>query len=216
MSTLNFNKVSEGSTLNFTKDRNIDLGSAGNIMINLNWGVPAGAGSVDLDSSLTLISSGAAAAPSTGLLGRMFGAAKAAVVGKGISAFVHCFDKSCGKGVKHHGDDRTGSWASGEFIEIDATKLESNICEIVPGILSYSGHDMSTLPFAHVRVYLGTKDRVDVPLFEADLKAVPRGTMGAVFGKLTKNEAGEWSWTTQQKLSSARSFDALKAMSATL
>lgn len=193
MSQLNFSKVAQGSSLNFAKDLSVDISSS-NLVINIDWGKLDGR-SVDLDSCLALVSAGSA---KPGLLGRMFGGSS------DPKAFVHCFDKSCGAndGVYHHGDDTTGSWAGGEFIEVDMSKLGSDIAAIIPSVLSYSNTDMSRLPFAHMKVYIGTKAKVEKPLFEVDLTGMNSSVRGAQFGKLVKNSDGEWVWTTDVKYTS--------------
>lgn len=224
MSALNFQKAAQGSSLNFTKDLGLDFSKSlgGNIMINLNWGTNNATRSVDIDLALALVNVGAASqVKKPGLFGKLIGRKDEVVVNtnaRSVKSFVHCFSRDCanGDGITHHGDDTTGAWSDGEFIEIDPTKIGSDVNELLPSILSFSGHRLKDLPFAHMKVYIGTKNVVSKPLFEVDLTNLSSGDMGAQFGKLVRTEDG-WEWTTDIKktsVSGGRGFHALKELAA--
>ncbi|CAL9963548.1 hypothetical protein VPHD148_0079 [Vibrio phage D148] len=230
MSTLNFQKATQGSSLNFSKDLGLDFskGLGGNIMINLNWGTNERTRSVDIDLALAVVA-GAKQNPTVstevkkaGFFGKLIGKKDETITtttpaaGKSVKTLVHCFDKTGarGDGIIHHGDDTSGSWADGEFIEIDVTKIGNSIQELIPSILSYSGHELSDLPFAHMKVYVGSKNAVVKPLFEVDLTNLQRGDMGAQFGKLVRS-GDSWEWTTDIKktnVAGSRGFKALKEL----
>lgn len=212
MSTLNFQKATQGSSLNFQKDMGVDITNS-NLVINVNWG-----GRADLDSCLALISGNSTTPAKKGFFSKLLGGGSSSGPGN-LKSFTHCFGLSAGRGdgVKHHGDDTTGSWSDGEFIEIDMSKLGSDVTEIIPSVLSYDGTDMSNLPHAKMMVYLGTKNSVSKPLFEVDLTGMSNSTRGAQFGKLVKNSAGEWVWTTDVKYtttSGSSGFNKLKELAA--
>lgn len=212
MSQLDFTKAESGTSLNFSKDLGVDMSNA-NIVINIDWG-KIGGRSVDLDSCLALIAGGnSQEAPKKGFLSKIFGGGGSN--SSTLKSFTYCFGQSNGRGdgVTHHGDDTTGSWSNGEFIEINTSKLGADVTEIIPSVLAYSNTDMSSLPFAHMRVYVGTKTKVEKPLFEVDLTDMSRSVRGAQFGKLVKNSDGEWVWTTDVKyttVSGSSGFDKLK------
>ena len=191
--TLNFAKATQGTTLNFSKDLGVDMSNV-NIVLNVNWTANL---SVDLDSCLALVS-GESSGSKPGFLSKLFGAKSDS---SNVKAFVHTFDRRCGDndGVKFHGDDLTGGWASGEFIEIDTSKLGDDVTEIIPSVLAYSNVALNSLDSAGMRVYIGTPTKVVKPLFEVDLTDMSSSVRGAQFGKLVKNSAGEWEWITDIK-----------------
>lgn len=211
MSTLNFNKVSQGSSLNFSKDLGLDFskGLGGNIMINLNWETNQ---SVDIDLALAVIAGGNTApvvvekVEKAGFFSKLVGGKDKVTTetlpanGRTLKSFPHCFSKSCAKGdgIIHHGDDTTGAWSDGEFIEIDPSKIGADVMELIPSILSYSRHQLNSLKSADLKVYIGTKNKVVTPLFQADLTNLKSGDLSAQFGKLVRDGAS-WTWTTDIK-----------------
>lgn len=200
MTQLNFTKASAGTSLNFAKDLGVDMSNS-NIVINIDWGNLNGR-SVDLDSCLAVITRSTSEPVKKGFFAKLLGGNESS--NSKLKSFVHCFDLHSGAtdGIKHHGDDTTGSWSGGEFIEINTSKLGNDVLELIPSVLAYSNVNMSELPFAHMRVYVGTKSRVDQPLFEVDLTGMSSSVRGAQFGKLVKNDSGEWIWTTDVKYTS--------------
>lgn len=213
MSTLNFQKASQGSSLNFTKDLGLDFSKSlgGNIMINLNWGTNAATRSVDIDLALAVIQT-TTEVKKAGFMSKLFGG-KDSEAGRKVKGFVHCFDKVCsrGDGIIHHGDDTTGAWSDGEFIEIDPTKIGADVQELLPSILSYSNHRLKDLPFAHMKVYIGTKNSVVKPLFEVDLTNLNSSDKGAQFGKLVRS-GDSWEWTTDIKKTSIAGSSGFRAL----
>ena len=195
---LNFTKVEQSEVLSFDKSDFENLGED-KLMININWGASNGR-SVDLDTNLAVIAE--MERESNGFLGFF----KNKSVERACEHFIYYANRfgASNAGIVHKGDDMTGCWSDGEFIEIDLGKVPTDL-ELVPSVVSYSGDDISGLPFAHMRVYIGTAERVSKPLFEVDLTGVKRGTRSAIFGKLF-NEGGEWKWKTNIYYSPSRNF----------
>jgi len=218
--SLDFAKQTQGSSLDFSKDLGVDL-SKSNIIINLNWGVPAGRSSVDLDSNLATIVGGQKVMvekKTGGILG--FGSKTVTVEeerGKRLKGYAYYGNKDACRsdGVKHHGDDLTGASAEGEFIEIDGSKIGADVTELVPSLASFSGDDFSSLPFAYMRVYVGTTTKIEKPLFEVDLTDVKRGTRSAIFGKLVR-DGQSWKWVTDTRYFKSGSNNMLREESAKL
>ena len=224
MSQLNFAKVNQGSSLNFVKDLGLDFskGIGGNIMINLNWVTNQ---SVDIDLALAVIQGGSeASTPTTtvkkaGILSKLFGGKdKVETVSDRtkLKSFPHCFQLGAGSGdgITHHGDDTSGAWSDGEFIEIDVSKIGADVIELIPSILSYSNHSLKSLDSADLKVYIGTTKKVVTPLFEVDLTNLSSSAKGAQFGKLIR-EGDSWVWTTDVKTTTIGGnvgFNALKAL----
>ena len=90
------------------------------------------------------------------------------------------------KGVLHHGDDRTGAWAKGEFIEIDLDHLNPNVDTLTFTVLSFSGHSFSQLPFAEMKVCTGSPNRPVKGLVHHELTKFKPGTRTVVLAQMKK------------------------------
>ncbi len=197
--TLNFDKFENGSTLNFDKastDVKID-----NIVVSLNWTYHR---DCDLDVCVALVhnpegyggSSESTTLEKAGFFKKLFGGKdESPVSGRRVVDFVYFGNKKA-QGVKHMGDDTTGRREAGEFIYVDLKALPSNVNEVIPSNLSYDGTRFSDLDTACMRVYVGDKQRVDLPLLEVDLKGQSSEVMGGESGRLLRGKDGEWVWTT--------------------
>lgn len=103
--------------------------------------------------------------------------------------------------VRHSGDDLVGDIKKddkldNELITIDLLKLNPAISKIVFILNSYKGQDFATIPYAHIRLYEGTKQRMGASFAEFNVAADPKfsGYVSMIMGKLTK-ERGEWQFT---------------------
>lgn len=208
---ISFDKVEQGQSLSFEKGSSTEIK---NITINLNWGKykPNPSARVDIDLALAMLT-GETNEVKKGFFKNLLGGSSSS---SNLAHFVHCFDRFCAQriGTEHMGDDTSGSWTEGEFIEIDVTKLPSNITSLIPSILSYSGHALKDLEFAYMKVYAGTAENLERPLFEVDLKNLDASVMSAQFGRLVRNGAS-WKWTTDLKYGDTRGtggFTQLKKM----
>ena len=100
--------------------------------------------------------------------------------------------------IYHSGDDRTGDIGGddgldNEVITVDLTRVNPAIDKIVFFLNSFEGHDFATVPFASLRLYEGTPNRVDNVYATYDVANDPayRGHVSMVLGKLYKKN-GEW------------------------
>lgn len=219
--SLNFTKVETNQTLNFAKD----FGEAvtGVISGNLNWGKINGR-SVDLDSILVMKSSGQPVAAQTtvkkaGFISKLFGGKDEVVTtpasngGRpGIKDTIY-FGNLKGQGVKHHGDDLTGAWAKGEYIEVDLNALPSDVDELVFSVISFSGHNFADLPFASFELFTGTPNRQGRGLISYELTEFSRGVKACVMAQVKKNAQGEWEVTAKKIEGHSGSVNAAKELS---
>lgn len=100
----------------------------------------------------------------------------------------------CGA-IKHSGDDQTGDMdgddgLDNEVIVVDLDRVDSSANSIVFVLNSFRGHDFKAIPFATIRLYEGTPDRVDNVLatFNIANDAKFAGSVSMVMGKLYKNK----------------------------
>lgn len=102
-------------------------------------------------------------------------------------------------GALHHsGDDLTGDMdgddgLDNEIISVDLTRVSPEIDRIFFFINNVGAEDFSTIPFAKIRMYEGTPDRVDEVQAEFDVVRDPsyRGKTAMIMGKLYKRE-NQW------------------------
>lgn len=205
---LNFNKVSVGQSINFSKDFTTPV--TGKISFNLNWG-KINNQPVDLDSILVMESRKGinntikVKRPLTTLqkilkfLGFKINEVFDQVKSKDTSTKVVYFGNLQSQGVIHHGDDRTGAWAKGEFIEVDLDNLNPNIDTLTFVVLSFSKHDFSSLPFAEIKVSKGTPSNPIEGLVEHNLTNFNKGTRNIVLAQLVRNDQNEWVLTAMSK-----------------
>jgi len=104
-------------------------------------------------------------------------------------------------GIKHSGDDTTGDMEGddgldNEVISIDLSAVDSNAEQIVFILNSYRGQDFKDIPFASIRIYEGTADRVDNVFATYDVANDEKfaGAMSMVMGKLYKHN-GNWKFS---------------------
>lgn len=192
MSQLDFTKAEVGTSLNFSKDLGVTA-SENVLTFNGDWGMINGR-SVDLDVVLVLKdTSGNTSTKPAGFFKSLLGgktSSSSTIVDTYYTRLLG--GKETGPGIKHHGDDTTGSSAGGEFIEVDTNKLPSNVNELVFSIFSFSGHAFGDLPFASVKVHTGTPTAPGRGLVSMDLTGFKSSTKAIAVAKFTKNSAGEW------------------------
>ncbi|MBF0108930.1 MAG: TerD family protein [Magnetococcales bacterium] len=114
--------------------------------------------------------------------------------------------------IRHSGDDRTGD-AGGddgldnEIITVDFSRVDAGIDKVVFVLNSYKGQDFATVPFARIRIYEGSPERVDNVLATFDIAADPKyaGHVSMVMGRFYRHQ-GAWKFaaigdsTTDRKL----------------
>lgn len=175
--------LTKGSTLNLLKD---DRNRLTHFCVGLNWGTIQRKSfwrkqleAVDLDGSAAL-----------------------------FSADNRCLEtvffrnlRSSDGAVLHSGDDLVGDTKGddkmdNELISIDLLKLNPAVHKIVFILNSYKGQDFATIPYAHIRLYEGTKKRMGTSFAEFNVAAEPQfsGYVSMLMGKLVK-ERGEWQFT---------------------
>lgn len=202
-SQLNFQKIQTGQTLNFSKDFGAKID--GIISFNLNWGQINGM-AVDLDAFLVMEHRGHPQQVQQAQ--QEFPKAKSfwermkdiitcgeeeprSVSGLTNQSNTIYFGNKVAKGVIHHGDDRTGAWSKGEFIEIDLNKIPEHIDTLTFSVLSFSGHSFGSLPFASIKVFTGKPNQPQRGLVEHELTRFNSSTMTVVIARMMKIN-GEW------------------------
>lgn len=106
-----------------------------------------------------------------------------------------------GKGIQHSGDDLTGDMdgddgLDNEVIVVNLSQVRSETDQIVFVLNSFQGQDFKDIPFASIRLYEGTPDRVDKIHATFDIANDPKffGSVSMVMGKLYKKN-GQWKFT---------------------
>jgi len=160
-------------------------GKLNNFCIGANWGAIATKGffggdkkkAVDLDLSVGL-----------------FDAKKT------LSSIIY-FGNLSESGILHSGDDTTGDvdgddGLDNEVININLSQISSNIEQVVFVLNSFRGEDFAKIPFASIRLYEGTPDRVDniVATFDIASDAKFAGYVSMILGKLYRRN-GEWKFS---------------------
>ncbi len=104
-------------------------------------------------------------------------------------------------GIKHSGDDTTGDTdgddgLDNEVISINLSEVDSHAEQIVFILNSYRGQDFKDIPFASIRIYEGTADRVDNIFATYDIANDERfaGAMSMIMGKLYRHN-GSWKFS---------------------
>lgn len=220
---LDFKKVDTGTTLNFTKDFGEIV--SGKVTFNLNWGKINGR-SVDLDAFLVMEARDRTpkqpqvvpVEPSTvDRLKSMFGMKLTKTIDLVASSDFNTKTVYYGnlqeRGVVHHGDDLTGAWAKGEYIEVDLDKLNPNIDTLTFSVLSFSGHRFCDLPFASIQVFRGTPKQQILGLIEHELTQFKPDTKTVVMAQLKRNTQFEWELTALKQESSSKSSNGVTALS---
>ena len=101
-------------------------------------------------------------------------------------------------GITHSGDDLTGDddgddGLDNEVIKVKLSDLPSNVEHVVFILNSFTGHDFHKVPFASIRLYEGTPERVDNVVATYNIATDPSfsGYVSMLLGKLYKRN-GEW------------------------
>ncbi len=104
-------------------------------------------------------------------------------------------------GVKHSGDDTTGDvdgddGLDNEVVQINLSQIPANVEQLVFVLNSFKGDDFATIPFASIRLYEGTPDRVNdiVATYNIASDAQFAGYVSMVLGKLYRRN-GEWKFS---------------------
>ncbi len=100
---------------------------------------------------------------------------------------------STDRAVRHSGDDQVGDTdgddgLDNEIITVDLSRLHPGIEKIVFILNSYRGHDFAVVPFAHIRLYEGTPERVQSVFAKFDIAKDPKfsGHVSMIMAKLYK------------------------------
>jgi tellurium resistance protein TerZ len=103
-------------------------------------------------------------------------------------------------GVKHSGDDLVGDdeddGLDNEVIQVNLPQLNPNVEQVVFILNSFKGQDFATIPYASIRLYEGTPDRVNEVFATYEVAKEPQfaGYVSMVLGKLYKRN-GEWKFS---------------------
>ena len=173
-------------TISLQKGQKISLekdgGSVSKVCVGVNWGAIEGRGffggkkmiAVDLDASVGVFDA------SRELIDIVY------------------FGNLRGQGINHSGDDLTGDMdgddgLDNEVIVVDLDRVSTSADQIVFVLNSFQGQDFKDIPFASIRLYEGTPERVDNILATYDVANDPqfRGAVSMVMGKMYKNN-GKW------------------------
>ncbi len=100
--------------------------------------------------------------------------------------------------MNHSGDDTQGDVGGddgldNEIVTVDLSKLQPNVEKLAVFLTSFRGQDFATVPHAEVRIYEGTKDRVNnvVASYKIGKEATFAGHVVMVLGVFYKHN-GEW------------------------
>jgi tellurium resistance protein TerZ len=178
--------------ISLQKGQRISLSKEGkslsNVCIGVNWGAIEKKGlfgkmkkiAVDLDASVGLYSE------DKQLIDRVF-------FGKLTS--------DCGA-IVHSGDDLTGDMEGddgldNEVIVLNLPNIKDNVAQVVFVLNSFEGQDFATIPFASIRIYEGTPDRVDeiFATFDIANDTSFSGKVSMIMGKLYRH-SGTWKFTS--------------------
>ena len=103
--------------------------------------------------------------------------------------------------VNHSGDDLTGDMdgddgLDNEIITVDLDKLPSNVDQIVFFLNSYKKQDFADIPFATIRIYEGTPERVDKVFASLDVANGREfsGKISMIMGKFYLRN-GDWKFS---------------------
>jgi len=103
--------------------------------------------------------------------------------------------------VNHSGDDLTGDMdgddgLDNEIITVDLERLPANVDSIVFFLNSYKKQDFADIPFATIRIYEGTPERVDKVFATLDVANGSEfaGKISMIMGKFYRRN-GEWKFS---------------------
>ncbi len=107
----------------------------------------------------------------------------------------------CGS-IRHSGDDLTGDIdgdddLDNEVIVVDLSRVPANVAQIVFVLNSFQGQDFASIPFASIRIYEGTPDRVDnvIATYDVANDATFAGKVSMIMGKAYRHN-GSWKFTS--------------------
>ena len=102
------------------------------------------------------------------------------------------------KALHHSGDDRKGDEGGddgldNEIITVDLNKISPSVQQIFFFLNNCGKEDFSQIPYAAIRMYEGTPDRVKEVFAQYDVAASPqyKGKLALIMGKLYRKN-GEW------------------------
>ncbi|WP_163534597.1 TerD family protein [Helicobacter suis] len=111
------------------------------------------------------------------------------------------FGKKASSGIKHSGDDRTGDVGGddgldNEIISLALDSLDPAIEQLVFVLNSYTHIDFDKIPFASIRLYEGTPERVQniFASYNVAKDVAFAGKEAMILGKLYKHN-GEWKFS---------------------
>lgn len=179
--------LTKGQKINLQKDNGQKLT---NIFIGLNWGaidkkpmfgfLGGGKEAVDLDASAALYDED-----------------------KNLIDIVYFGNlKSKDGAIIHSGDDLVGDTdgddgLDNEVIGVSLDNVSSNVTNIVFILNSYKGQDFATVPYARIRIYEGSPNRVDEVFATFDIAGDSKfsGYVAMIMGKAYKKN-GEWKFSS--------------------
>lgn len=177
-------KLEKDQKINLAKENGVALS---NFCVGVNWGCIETKGffgvkkeAVDLDASIGVFDH------SKGLVEKIY------------------FGRPTGQngGIQHGGDDLTGDMdgddgLDNEVITVDLTKLDEECTKLAVVLNSFRGHYFDQIPFASVRIYEGTKHRVDnvIATFNIAKDTKFAGTVSMIMGVFNKTGQG-WQFKT--------------------
>jgi len=104
-------------------------------------------------------------------------------------------------GINHSGDDLTGDMdgddgLDNEVININLSSISNDVEHVVFILNSYKNQDFATIPFASIRLYEGTPERVNsvVATYNIASDAKFSGYTSMILGKLYRRN-GEWKFS---------------------
>jgi len=172
----------KGQKINLKKNNGADLNS---FCVGANWGMIETKGffggnkkvSVDLDLSVGMFDEK-----------------------KNLSEIVY-FGNLKASGIQHSGDDLTGDedgddGLDNEIVMVNLSQIPANIEQVVFVLNSYKQQDFATIPFASIRLYEGTPERVDEVVATYEIANDPKfaGYVSMILGKLYRRN-GEWKFS---------------------
>lgn len=197
-------------SINLKKGQNIDLtkksssGSTSNLTqfcVGVNWGVIEGSYEIEETKGGFLGFGGTKAKVTKHFKTPVDLDASCAIIdSNGNLIDVISFKQLVSKdgAVVHSGDDREGDLdgddgLDNEIISVNLSKLSSSANKIVFFLNSYKKQDFATVPFASIRLYEGTPEKVTSIFATYDISADPsfKGFVSMIMGSLNIVN-GEW------------------------
>ncbi|MCU0429309.1 MAG: TerD family protein [Cytophagaceae bacterium] len=174
--------LKKGSSISLVKEEKpleqICLGlNWGTIQKNSLFGILKNKVSVDLDASVTLFD-GKKNAVETVFFNRL---------------------RSSDNAIRHSGDDRIGDLGpdddnDNEVIEVNLTKLNPNIEQIVFYLNSYKQQDFGDIPYTKIRIVEGTRKNIEsvFATFNLSTEKEFAGKVSMVMAKIVRNASQNW------------------------